>query len=626
MTKTFEKQRSSYGASGISCDIAAARQLLWLMAVLLLGTVNEALATDRPAETAASAIQEFRFHRDHVLGTSLDLVVVASDAGVAERCDAAVMAEIDRLLTIISTYHPDSEISRWTTGRGPTCCSAELLTVLMECEKWQHLSDGAFNARVGRLIEVWKQAEADGRLPETEVTAGIAAQIAKAGWRIDSDRRTATRLDDLPLNVDALAKGYVVDKALAAARAVEPGVAGMLLDIGGDLAVWGEPVGSHKDNDASSTARRWRVGVADPAHCQDNAPALTTLLLHGGAVATSGSYARGYSIGGQRYSHIFDARTGWPAQDTASATAVAADCMTADALATILCILPPEAGLRLVESLPDAECLIVGADGKQHASRGWSAMTAAPARKTGAATTANGPAVDISLTIKQPDAMRKKYSRPFVAVWLEDANGAHVRTLAVWGNEHKYLKELPQWWSFARNDNQLVATVTRASRGPGEYRLTWDGADDRGAAVPPGNYTVRVEAAREHGSHVDMRGAIDYGGPAAKTTIQGNSEIEGVLITVAGAAPRESPQVAKKEPPHRPAIDESAVKKPAEVFRTWTDATGKFSVEAAFGGFGAGIVTIKTRDGRSLKLALDKLSTEDQNWVRQRRSGGHSGE
>src|SRR5471032_2240388 len=116
------------------------------------------------------------------------------------------------------------------------------------------------------------------------------------------------------------------------------------------------------------------IGVQDPHHPEDNATPLAVVRLANAAIATSGGYERYYTINGQRHSHIFDPRTGRSANGAASATVIARDNVTANALATTLCVLTPEEGLRLVAATPGVECLLVTKDGKQMRSAGFALL------------------------------------------------------------------------------------------------------------------------------------------------------------------------------------------------------------------------------------------------------------
>ena len=465
---------------------------------------------------------EFRFHRDGILGTSLDLTVWAADRQQADAVERAVLEEIERLRLILSTYDPNSEISRLRGASGPVKCSQELLDVLEACDAWRVRSGGAFNAHLGELIALWKQAEKENQPPGEAKLASAARQVSQPAWKVDRPAGTVTPLSGFAPNVDALAKGYIVDKAMSAGLAKGPSVTGMLLDIGGDLRVRGSA--------AAEPNIPWLIGVTDPKHTQENAPPLVRLRLSDKGVATSAHYARHYTIAGKQYSHILDPRTGRTVEGVTSATAAANDAATADALATALCVLKPTVGLELVKTVQGADCLILAADGKQYTSDGWKALLAPttastqPGTQPAAGAWPKGHQLLISL------ALGRVRPKPYVAVWVEDAKGNPVRTITVWGNERKYLKDLKAWWSFARNDAELVKGVTRASRSAGKYELVWDGRDDKGKAVPAGTYTVQIETAREDGPHTRLKGAIECGPAKATGEATPNKEVTEVLL------------------------------------------------------------------------------------------------
>jgi hypothetical protein len=259
------------------------------------------------------------------------------------------------------------------------------------------------------------------------------------------------------------------------------------------------------------------------------------------AVATSGNYARYFVIGGKLYGQILDPRTGRPVEDVTGATVVAPDAATADALATILCVLPPADGLRLVATVKGAECFIVSADGKTCTSPGWKtvAVTEGPL-PTPAFVAANsgegwpaGHIVSVTLEL----AMRGK--RPYVAVWVEDAAGAPVRTLTVWGNKGKYQKDLQTWWSLYKVRHDVIKAVSRATRRAGRYELAWDGRDDNGRPVKPGSYTIRVEATQEDGPHKRLSGVIACDKAPATVDIPGTALVSSISIAFGPATAKQ---------------------------------------------------------------------------------------
>jgi thiamine biosynthesis lipoprotein ApbE len=497
--------------------------------VLVLVCLDWFVAAGGPAPRATQPEwKEFCFRHDHVIGTSLDLWVVAPGAAEAEGAEQAVLDEIERLRLVFSTYDPQSEISRLNRATGPVPASPEMLEVLGEYEVWQSRSRGAFNGQLGELVRAWKDAEKTGAEPSPGVLADIVRELNRPGWKIDEGARSVTRLTRQSLNLNAIAKGYIIRKAAAAARA-KATVRGLLLNLGGDMLAWGR--------DGSGQAG-WTVGVQDPFHPEENAGPLCAVRLHDLAVATSAAYERPYRIGAKHYSHIFDPRTGRPAEGIASSTVVAPDNVTANALATTLCVLPPEEGLRLVASLPNVECLLVTATGRELHSDGWRGQelprprlpVEIPVRADGAKDAwPEGYQVTLTVTLPTPND-GKRYRRPYVAVWVEDAKGRAVRSISVWGNSPKYLRDLSDWWKFARNDNDVVKAVTRATRGPGKYTLVWDGKDDKGKALPQGTYTLRVEVTREYGRHVDQSGKIECAAEDAKVTLEKNAETEATVV------------------------------------------------------------------------------------------------
>jgi thiamine biosynthesis lipoprotein ApbE len=259
--------------------------------------------------------------------------------------------------------------------------------------------------------------------------ARIAAEINRPAWSIDDAHQTVTRLTGQPLDLNSIAKGYIIRRAVAAARREVPQLQRLLLNLGGDMFALGR--------DAAARPA-WMVGVQDPLHPEDNAPVLSVLRLQDQAVAVSGGSVRFYTIAGRRYSHLFDPRTGRPASDVAGATAVAPDNVTANALATTLCVLDPVDGLRLVAETPGAECLVVTADGRQLRSPGFHALERTPRSVRAATDAAGAPAgawpegYQMNLTVTLPNiAAGGRYRSPYVVVWAENADGKVVRTIAL---------------------------------------------------------------------------------------------------------------------------------------------------------------------------------------------------
>ena len=301
------------------------------------------------------------FQYERVLGSSLDLRVRAENAAVAHRANAAVLAEIDRLEPVFSSFQETSELRRWQRTIGTAeSLSPELLEVLATAERWQTLTGGAFHPGAEELTHLWRRAAAAGREPTEGELAEKVARMEGPLWQLDRAAGTATRLAECVLTLNAIAKGYIVDRACERALR-EPGVQRVLLNVGGDLRV----------ASALEDGVGERIGITDPRQDAENAPLAAQIGVRDGAVASSGGSRRGLQVGERWYSHLLNPRTGLPVERVPGASVVAPTAMDADALATAFSILSPAESLALADSLPDVACLLMTDDGEFHRSDRW---------------------------------------------------------------------------------------------------------------------------------------------------------------------------------------------------------------------------------------------------------------
>lgn len=491
-----------------------------------LAALSVALSLLSPP-AASQSPPEFRFAREDVLGTSSLLLVRAKDEATAKRAEAAVLAEVQRASAVVSTWQPDAELARLVAAGGGNP-SAELAKLLQTAAGWRERSHGAFDPGVAALTRLWHEAAATGAEP---APAALAAAVEKLRPGVYTLRDGALKVAG-PLTFDAIAKGWIVDRAVAATSAVE-GVTLVSFQIGGD---------AHVGKDATT------VALTDPRHPAENGKPLASVRIAGLGLASSGSYARGFDIGGKHFSHILDPRSGKPCDGVLGASVIAKDTATADALATTLCVLGPQAGFELLASEPGAHAIVVTADGQVHRSPGFAAFeVAAPAAVAATATKNDGPwpagfALQIDFEIKAPAAAasgrgRGGWKRPYVAVWIEDVTGAPAKTLCLWIENRRWLRDLRRWSRLNEDTPGLTDLVSQATRKAGAYTLAWDGKDDDGRALAPGKYFVCIEATREHGTYQLMRREIELRAEPQAIAIEGNDEIAQAKLTFGPAAP-----------------------------------------------------------------------------------------
>jgi len=149
----------------------------------------------------------------------------------------------------------------------------------------------------------------------------------------------------MSVDLGGIGKGYAVDMAFEMVR--RSGVNAAMLDLGGNIRVLGQ----------ADSGTNWTIGVRNPFEREQMLGKIA--LPNGMAVATSGNYERFVEMGGRRYSHIIDPRTGYPVEGMAGVTVVAPDASMSDALSTGLFVLGSQASLDVLKSLPGAEALFI---------------------------------------------------------------------------------------------------------------------------------------------------------------------------------------------------------------------------------------------------------------------------
>jgi thiamine biosynthesis lipoprotein len=213
-------------------------------------------------------------------------------------------------------------------------------------------SDGAYDVTVGPLVNLWGFGPdpATYRVPDA---AALAAARARVGWRkveVDQARDRARKQAGVRVDLSSLGKGRGVDRV--AEYLDSAGVTNYLIDLSGKLRARGR----------NAHGESWTVAVEQPGPDQAaaNAAMPAVVALRAESIATAGDYRRFFESGGRHYSHIIDPASGAPVtHDTVSATARAAGCMQADALATVFMAMPPAGALRLADQLGTPALLIV---------------------------------------------------------------------------------------------------------------------------------------------------------------------------------------------------------------------------------------------------------------------------
>lgn len=461
----------------------------------------------------------FTAHYENVLGTSMELKISAQSEKQAAIAEKAALAEIERLSKILSGYDTNSEFSQWFNSiNQPVHVSKDLFTVLSLFDQWHKQTNGALDASAELISKVWKQAAASRQLPSPQLLNNAVALVQQKHWALDEANQTATHLTTTPLKLNSFAKSYIIQSAVNAAKAAAK-INGLILNIGGDMVI---------DGDINE-----KVWISDPKADAENDNPIDQLQISNKAVATSGNYRRGEMINGKWYSHIVDPRTGNPSDEIISATVIASSATDAGALATAFNVLTTSESIALASTIRNIEFLLITKNGERIESNGWKKLQSQSNVKSEIIQDQKNWKYELTMTLElaQQQGFAK---RPFVAVWIEDADGNTVRNIALWYNKPRWLRDLRAWYrkngdSFA-NDLNVFYSVTGATRSPGKYTLKWDGKDDKGKVLKPGKYSIYFEASREHGGYDLVHQEINCNESAQQFSLKGNSEIESVSL------------------------------------------------------------------------------------------------
>jgi thiamine biosynthesis lipoprotein len=286
------------------------------------------------------ALQRYEFTEPH-MGTRFRIVLYAPDAATASRAAAAAFARITRMDDTMTDYNPDSELMSLSRRAGgpPLRVSEDLFRVLEKSQELAQRTNGAFDVTAGPVIRLWRRARRRSELPDPTELAHARSLVGYKLLRLDPAKRTAQLLKPgMQLDLGGIAKGFAADEALEALR--QQGINRALVAGGGDIAAGAPPPGK----------QGWRIGIA-PLKSPD-APPTHFLTLHDAGVSTSGDAEQYVEIGGKRYSHIIDPRTGQALLGHRSVTVVAPSATATDSLATAISVLGPRRGLELAKTLP----------------------------------------------------------------------------------------------------------------------------------------------------------------------------------------------------------------------------------------------------------------------------------
>lgn len=288
------------------------------------------------------------------MAADFSVILAASDAHLVEPALEALEL-LDQIEADLTVYSVDSQISRINAGasQSPVAVSQATFALLKKSLQWSEKTDGAFDVTAGPLIRAWGFTQRRGRKP---TGAEIRDAVAKVGFQhvklFEEDHTVALQQPEMEINLGAIGKGFALDE-LAGGLEVR-GLKNFLIHGGSSsIIARGDQIPESGDG--------WAVGISHPTKPKLR---LAGIRLRNEALSTSGSGKQFFHHKGRRYGHVIDPRTGYPAGELLSLTAVASNATDAEACSTAYFVCGIDAIRDAVASSADLPRMI-GVQSKQ---------------------------------------------------------------------------------------------------------------------------------------------------------------------------------------------------------------------------------------------------------------------
>lgn len=276
------------------------------------------------------------------MGTTYHIVAITNTSLSRNDLKNAIEAELDQVNKHLSNWDESSELSRFNRSKSlkATKISNKLKRVMIAANEVHEKSGGAFDVTLGPLINLWGFGP---RKPETPLPTEqkIISALQRVGQQTNLKLNTvapsiAKLNPGTTINLSAIAKGFGVDEVASILKKHK--IEDFMVEIGGDLFARG----------SNPSGKPWRIGIEKPL--PDNRSIQQIIGLTNVGMATSGDYRNYFEKDDIRYSHIINAKTGYPIKHkTAAVTVIANNSMLADAWATALLVLGERAGMKVAK-------------------------------------------------------------------------------------------------------------------------------------------------------------------------------------------------------------------------------------------------------------------------------------
>jgi len=287
-----------------------------------------------------------------LLGTVVEVTILSPDESKAKRGMDAVFQEISRIEDLMSFYRPESQVSQINRDAHPrrVRVSPEVWALLKDAQLLSELTQGAFDTTFVPLWQLWGHCAKERRLPSPQEIHEAKALVDYRKLRLwEETQEVGLDLAGMRVNLGGIAKGYALARAAEVMQ--QEGLDNFLVNMGGDICAQG----------GGKEGKGWRIGIRHPRREGDF---IGILRLRDMFVLTSGDYERYFEIGGKRYHHILDCRSGYPASGCSQVTILTRKLGRQYLPSIVFFLLGPKRGFEFLQGCPDLAGLIVSSEGE----------------------------------------------------------------------------------------------------------------------------------------------------------------------------------------------------------------------------------------------------------------------
>lgn len=293
-----------------------------------------------------------------LMGNNFTITVVAASEPEGREYITTAVNEIRRIEALLTTYNEKSQTSLINANAGikPVAVDKEVFELIARSIAISNITQGAFDITYGGLDKsLWNFDRNMSALPSKEEALQSVHLINFKNIELDNNNGTVfLKQKGMRIGFGGIGKGYAAE--MAKRLLIKNNVQSGIVNASGDLTAWGmQPSG-----------KPWRIGISNP---DDPAKVFSYLDISGKAVATSGNYEKYVMIGGKKYSHTIDPKTGLPVTGIKSVTVISENAEFADAMATPVSVMGINAGLHLVNQIPGLHCIIIDDHNKLYTSK-----------------------------------------------------------------------------------------------------------------------------------------------------------------------------------------------------------------------------------------------------------------